>query len=162
MEAPPINEDELEAVLNWVDSYALSKPKKNLARDFSDGILLAEILKYYFPQWIQLHNYTTANSSSSKYINWKTLNGTLFHNLRKSLQKTQLRYLQIRHLIRNHNPPRSRLTRIILRLHQDKHLLKRKAYEKVIRLTIARNAGQGNQPCHFICKITVDSTGPKG
>lgn len=28
---------ELEELYNWVDSIPLSRPKKNIARDFSDG-----------------------------------------------------------------------------------------------------------------------------
>jgi phage baseplate assembly protein gpV len=32
------NEDNiLSQIYHWVDSFPLSKPKKNLARDFSDG-----------------------------------------------------------------------------------------------------------------------------
>ena len=148
-------------MLNWIDSYALSKPKKNLARDFSDGILLAEIMRYYFPHWIQLHNYTTANSSSSKYINWKTLNGNTSHYRRKSLQETQYLYLQVRHRKRHLCPAWCHRTRLILCLHSRQQLRKLKANEKVIRLATTRNSRQGNQPCHSLCKIIVDPTYPK-
>ena len=149
-------------MLNWVDSYALSKPKKNLARDFSDGILLAEILKYYFPQWIQLHNYTTANSSSSKYINWKTLNGKMSDYPRKSLQETQLRYLQVRHLKCHYDPTWSHWACLVFRLHSRQQLRKWKANEKVLRLATTWNFRKRNQPCHSLCKITVDTTCSKG
>jgi len=32
----------------------LSRPKKNIARDFSDGVLVAEIIAYYLPQGIDV------------------------------------------------------------------------------------------------------------
>lgn len=36
MKAPLIDEEELQLVYQWVDSVPLSRPKKNIARDFSD------------------------------------------------------------------------------------------------------------------------------
>ncbi len=32
-----IDEEELQLVYQWVDTINLSRPKKNIARDFSDG-----------------------------------------------------------------------------------------------------------------------------
>ena len=32
-----ISEEEMQEVYNWVDEIPLSRPKKNIARDFSDG-----------------------------------------------------------------------------------------------------------------------------
>ena len=32
-----MDEDELQLVYNWVDEIPLSRAKKNIARDFSDG-----------------------------------------------------------------------------------------------------------------------------
>ena len=36
MRAPNLDEEELQLVYHWVDSIPLSRPKKNIARDFSD------------------------------------------------------------------------------------------------------------------------------
>ena len=33
---PRISEEEMQEVYNWVDEIPLSRPKKNIARDFSD------------------------------------------------------------------------------------------------------------------------------
>ena len=33
---PSINEEEMQEVYNWIDEIPLSRPKKNIARDFSD------------------------------------------------------------------------------------------------------------------------------
>ncbi len=32
-----ISEEEMQEVYNWVDDIPLSRPKKNIARDFSDS-----------------------------------------------------------------------------------------------------------------------------
>jgi hypothetical protein len=32
-------EEDLKEVYNWVDEIPLSRPKRNIARDFSDGVL---------------------------------------------------------------------------------------------------------------------------
>mmetsp|Transcript_2800 Transcript_2800/g.2875 ORF Transcript_2800/g.2875 Transcript_2800/m.2875 type:complete len:176 (-) Transcript_2800:93-620(-) len=52
----------------------LSKPKKNIARDFSDGVLLAEIIKLIYPTIVDLHNYPSSHSIKQKQQNWDTLN----------------------------------------------------------------------------------------
>ena len=62
MDAPPLNEEELNNIYNWVDEIPLSRPKKNIARDFADGVLIAEIVKHYYPTLVELHNYSSANS----------------------------------------------------------------------------------------------------
>lgn len=65
-------------IYEWIDSIPLSREKKNIARDFSDGLLLAEILKEYFPKLVELHNYPSASSSTQKMSNWSTLSRKVF------------------------------------------------------------------------------------
>ena len=59
---------------NWVDEIPLSRPKKNIARDFSDCVLVAEVIKHFLPNIIDLHNYCNAHSITQKSNNWTTLN----------------------------------------------------------------------------------------
>ncbi len=73
-QAPQLTEDELNSVYNWVDEIPLSKPKKNIARDFADGVLCAEIVYHYYPKLVEIHNYSSAHSTSAKLYNWNTLN----------------------------------------------------------------------------------------
>ena len=40
MNEPGMDEDELQLIYNWVDEIPLSRPKKNIARDFADGGIL--------------------------------------------------------------------------------------------------------------------------
>ena len=74
MDAPPLAEDELNQIYNWVDEIPLSRPKKNIARDFSDGVLVAEIVHHFLPKFVEIHNYSPAHSSTQKNYNWNTLN----------------------------------------------------------------------------------------
>ena len=62
MEAPPLTEEELNEIYQWIDEIPLSRPKKIISRDFSDGVLVAEVLNHYVPALIDLHNYSGANS----------------------------------------------------------------------------------------------------
>jgi len=72
--AQELDEDAMKSLLKWIDSIPLSRPKKSLARDFSDGVLAAEVIKHYFPRMVESHNYQSANSRAQKLTNWTTLN----------------------------------------------------------------------------------------
>ena len=72
-----LTEEELREVYEWVDSFNLSKPKRNIGRDFSDGILLAEILREYYPNLVQIHSYSSVNAKKDKLTNWEFLNSKL-------------------------------------------------------------------------------------
>lgn len=37
VDMPLIDEEEMQMIYNWVDEIPLSRPKRNIARDFSDG-----------------------------------------------------------------------------------------------------------------------------
>ena len=64
----------MQEVYNWVNEIPLSRPKKNIARDFSDCVLIAEVVKHFLPQLVELHNYSNAHSVQQKTYNWNTLN----------------------------------------------------------------------------------------
>ena len=64
----------------WVDEVPLSRPKRNIARDFADGVLTAEIVHHYFPRIVEVHNYPSANSYAQKMYNWQTLNARVNKN----------------------------------------------------------------------------------
>jgi len=62
MDAPALSEEELNSIYAWVDEIPLSRPKKNITRDFSDGVMVAEIIHNYYPKLVELHNYVLAHS----------------------------------------------------------------------------------------------------
>lgn len=74
MDAPTLTDNELNEIYTWVDSIPLTRPKRHIARDFADGVLVAEVVHYFLPKLVDLHNYTAANSHQSKLYNWSTLN----------------------------------------------------------------------------------------
>jgi hypothetical protein len=77
-----LEEEQLKDVYEWVDSFTLSKAKRNIARDFSDGVLVAEILKHYFPELIDLHSYLAYNNINKKMLNWGLLNKKVFKKVK--------------------------------------------------------------------------------
>ena len=83
-------ESELMYIYEWVDSIELSRPKKNIARDFSDGVLLAEIIKNYFPHIVALHNYPSCSNSKHKESNWNVLNNKVLKKLHIKLTKAEI------------------------------------------------------------------------
>ena len=83
-------ENELMDIYEWVDSIELSRPKKNIARDFSDGVLLAEIIKSYLPHMVDLHNYPSCSNSKHKESNWNVLNNKVLKKLHIKLTKGEI------------------------------------------------------------------------
>ncbi|KAJ0399597.1 hypothetical protein P43SY_008916 [Pythium insidiosum] len=86
----PLDDETLQRLYAWIDEIPLSRPKKNIARDFSDGILLAEVIAYYFPKIVQMHNYSPANSVKQKQYNWNTLNRKVLKRLHVYLTKDDI------------------------------------------------------------------------
>ena len=98
-------ESELMYIYEWVDSIELSRPKKNIARDFSDGVLLAEIIKNYLPRLVDLHNYPSCSNSKHKESNWNVLNNKVLKRIGIKLTKKEINdiikceHLAIEHLL---------------------------------------------------------------
>ena len=84
-------ESELMYIYEWVDSIELSRPKKNIARDFSDGVLLAEIIKNYLPRLVDLHNYPSCSNTKHKESNWNVLNNKVLKRLGIKLTKSEIK-----------------------------------------------------------------------
>eukprot|EP00045_Choanoeca_perplexa_P005414 m.45761 g.45761 ORF g.45761 m.45761 type:complete len:214 (+) comp13104_c0_seq3:107-748(+) len=76
-----MDESELQHLYAWIDKIPLSRPKKNITRDFSDGVMLAEVVHHFVPRLVELHNYSPASSSKQKLDNWHTLNAKVFKKL---------------------------------------------------------------------------------
>ena len=87
----PLSDEDLHELYLWVDDIPLSRPKRNIARDFSDGVCVAETVKYYFPKLVELHNYTAAHSIQQKIANWNTLNARVFRKLHFEVPMEEIR-----------------------------------------------------------------------
>eukprot|EP00058_Branchiostoma_floridae_P018167 XP_002603656.1 hypothetical protein BRAFLDRAFT_235581 [Branchiostoma floridae] len=79
--AGELDEESLQELYSWIDEIPLSRPKKNITRDFSDGVMAAEIIRHFQPRMVDLHNYSPANSTQQKLSNWGTLNRKVFNKL---------------------------------------------------------------------------------
>ncbi|CAH2059107.1 unnamed protein product, partial [Iphiclides podalirius] len=89
----PVPITEIESVLAWVDGYKLSRPTKKINRDFSDAVLLAEILSVHYPKLVEMHNYPPRNSHSLKLNNWLTLNRKVLKRLKLNLCSSTMEQL---------------------------------------------------------------------
>lgn len=78
---PRVKEEELNDLYDWINSFNLSRKIKNIHREFSDGVLMAELVSICLPKLVELHNYSKANSISQKRYNWNTLNERVFRRL---------------------------------------------------------------------------------
>ena len=116
-----ITEDDLQAIYNWVDEIPLSRPKRNIARDFSDGVLLAEIIKHSIPKLVDLHNYSQAHSVSQKTYNWNTLNVKVLKKLGLSLSKQEIE------AVVNMEPDAIEKVLIASKFHVEQFMTKRRA-----------------------------------
>ncbi|XP_078491672.1 sperm flagellar protein 1-like [Ciona intestinalis] len=76
-----LDEESMQSLFAWIDDIPLSRKKKNITRDFSDGLLVAEIVFHFFPKMVELHNYISANSVNQKMNNWGTLNRKILAKL---------------------------------------------------------------------------------
>mmetsp|Transcript_43110 Transcript_43110/g.71665 ORF Transcript_43110/g.71665 Transcript_43110/m.71665 type:complete len:228 (+) Transcript_43110:104-787(+) len=85
-----MDDEELERIYKWVDEIPLSRPKRNIARDFADGVLMAEIVAHYFPRLVEMHNYPSANSYAQKMYNWNTFNAKVCKKMGFQLSKEEL------------------------------------------------------------------------
>ena len=74
-----------------MDSFDLSRPKRNITRDFSDGQLIAEIIYHYLPKVVNLHSFVKANSQSNKHANWKVLQTKVFPKMGFSPNTVQIK-----------------------------------------------------------------------
>eukprot|EP00752_Nemacystus_decipiens_P011596 g10298.t1 len=90
MPADTLSNDDLTRLYTWVDEIKLSRPKRNIARDFSDGVLVAEVVAYYFPKLVDLHNYAAANAVRQKVYNWNTLNEKVLKKMQYQIPKTDV------------------------------------------------------------------------
>ncbi|XP_060780762.1 sperm flagellar protein 1 [Neoarius graeffei] len=76
-----LSEEALLDLYAWIDKIKFSRPMRNISRDFSDGVMAAEVVKHFFPKLVELHNYTPAHSTQQKLSNWNTLNRKVFSKL---------------------------------------------------------------------------------
>ncbi|XP_067828688.1 sperm flagellar protein 1 isoform X2 [Heptranchias perlo] len=88
-----LSKDSLQELYAWIDQIPLSRPKRNIARDFSDGVMVAEVVKHFLPKLVEIHNYIPANSTQQKLSNWQILNRKIFSKLHFHIPEDTLKKL---------------------------------------------------------------------
>ena len=69
-------EEDLLTLYTWLDGLPLPSIKRSsgiVARDFSDGTAIADIVHYYFPSYVEQHNYVKTSNTARKKANWEVL-----------------------------------------------------------------------------------------
>ena len=82
--------DPFSEIYQWVDQVQLTRPKKSIARDFCDAVLVAEVIKHFQPKLIDIHNYPPACNLKQKFTNWTTLNKKVLIRLQIVLAPEQI------------------------------------------------------------------------
>jgi hypothetical protein len=90
MASAELSDEQYRAIYAWIDAIPLSRPKRNIGRDFSDGVMLAEVISAYFPHLVEIHNYPAANSLKQKIYNWETLNTRVLKKLGFTITRPQI------------------------------------------------------------------------
>ena len=88
--APELEDQEMQQIYEWIDDVPLSRPKRNITRDFADGMMMAEVIHHYFPRLVEVHNYPQAHSVQQKLTNWNTLNAKVFRKLGFQLARSDI------------------------------------------------------------------------
>jgi hypothetical protein len=90
MASAELSDEQYRAIYAWIDAIPLTRPKRNIGRDFSDGCMLAEVISAYFPHLVEIHNYPAANSLKQKIYNWETLNTRVLKKLGFTITRPQI------------------------------------------------------------------------
>lgn len=84
---------ETNEILAWIDEINFSRSKKNLNKDFSDGVFMAELIKAHIPSIVDLHNYIPTSNTEQKRSNWLLLNKKVFPKLDLKLTNNEIENL---------------------------------------------------------------------
>lgn len=73
----------MTALYGWIDDVEeLSREKRNITRDFADGVMAAELIANFLPRIVELHNYQPSASRKGKTNNWNTINKKVLKKLK--------------------------------------------------------------------------------
>lgn len=61
-------------IKNFEPSKTMFSILQNPQQNITNAVLIAELVKYYYPSYVDLHNYPSALGVNNKIVNWKTLN----------------------------------------------------------------------------------------
>jgi len=83
----------MDELHKWIADLHISKPVKCMPRDFSDAVLLAEIIAHFLPRYLSLSSFAHVNSVALKRYNWETLQKVVLRHLDIQLDALQIQRL---------------------------------------------------------------------
>jgi hypothetical protein len=92
-ELKQLSQVQMDEVYKWVDSFNLTQKKSLIQRDFSDGVMLYEILTQLFPKLLSQVKLQHFSCVSKKKENWLILNRIVFSKLNIKLSDKQIERL---------------------------------------------------------------------
>ena len=69
---------------------SFTRPRRNFARDFSDGVLVAELIAHFCPRLVDLLHYRSCNATTQKVANWNQLNQKPLKKLGMELSRVEV------------------------------------------------------------------------
>jgi hypothetical protein len=78
----------------WIDFLPLSRKRKNLSRNFSDRVMMAEVLHTCYATLFDRHSYAQGFRIDTKIYNWNALNQKVFKKIGVVIDATKPRRLQ--------------------------------------------------------------------
>ena len=83
-----------EDVVHFLESCSLqnrvSLLRKNLVYNFSDGILIAEIIHSKFPKIVPIHSFLEISNAEGRISNWKLLNDKVLYHFDINLSEFEI------------------------------------------------------------------------
>uniref|UniRef100_A0A8U7P9M3 Sperm flagellar 1 n=1 Tax=Corvus moneduloides TaxID=1196302 RepID=A0A8U7P9M3_CORMO len=131
----------LVSLYRWLDTVPLSRPRRNIARDFSDGVLAAEVVKFFFPSMVELHSFVPTSSTAQKVANWGHLN-------RKVLSKLNFRVPEemIQQLVQSRPGMAEQLLQLLREKIQERQRQRKGENGKIRTFPWDRGPGFGDPP----------------
>ena len=68
-------------IFAWLDTIPLPRPVTTLEMDFTDGLVIAEIIAYFFPEYVDFNKFHTARNMTQRIKNWRVLNSDVLPKL---------------------------------------------------------------------------------
>lgn len=90
-----LDAEELADLYEWLDRVPLSKPRSNVEKDFSDGILAAEIVRFYYPDLVDFRMLRQTLNLQERTDQWKLLNSEIFDKIGLTVPSHVLTQLSI-------------------------------------------------------------------
>ncbi|CAF0860273.1 unnamed protein product [Adineta steineri] len=141
-------------ILEWLDPIPLSRSIHNIESDFADGILIVEIIAYFFPEYVNFDIFHIARNMSQRAKNWRLLNSKILPKINLQVPGT------IVHDIINEEHNSIATFLIHLREKIEEHIIQTEKQKFRLQLKTYRSLNSDNYhlPSIFLSSRQIDQT----